>query len=325
MIFNGCHRLLQPQMARALYNLNLSRLVLFALVSANALADYTLQSTWLKHRTQYPFATPFMPDGHGVVKSTSLYRGDLALDQYRPPGAELLPAILLIHGGGWNSGARTLWEPMAQALARRGYSAITVSYRLSGVATYPAALDDLHDALNYVKSHATELNVDTRFIAIGGGSAGGQLAALAGLTWPVQAIVNVDGLSDFTTPLALQFENDVQRTVTAASAWLGGRYEEVPDRWQAASPITHLHSKAPPMLFITSGRARFSAGIEPMQEQLDKLGIVNQRFALPDSPHSFWLLEPWASQTLDAIDQFLQGQAGFKPSLPCTPSSTTVP
>lgn len=283
-------------------------LLIFYFATTCAQADYTLDAVWQKISTAYPYATPFLVALPQINKSTLYYRPNLAMDIYQIDNSNLKPAVLLIHGGGWQMGSRDLWQPIALALAERGYVAITVSYRLTAQAGYPAAVEDIKAALDTVHQQAKKFHVDAQFIAIVGGSAGGQLAALVGLQWPVQAIVNVDGLSDFTTPLALQFENDPQREVTSASAWLGGRFEQVPARWREASPINHVGPLSPPMLFITSGEIRFSAGIELMQAKLTAQGVVNRRYEFSDAPHSFWLFEPWASKTVALIDQFFRQQ-----------------
>ncbi|BFM13231.1 alpha/beta hydrolase [Simiduia litorea] len=281
-----------------------------ALLAMAAKAEYSVHSTLEKIQARFPQATPYVVSPGVVQKSYRTYSESyqLGMDVYRLPDQHLRPAILLVHGGGWNSGERRLWQPIAYALAQRGYVAMTVSYRLSPQARYPAAGNDLIAALESIRASAAELGINTRALFIAGGSAGGQLAALVGLQWPVQGIINVDGLSDFTTPLALAFENDPARDVTAASAWLGGRYEAIPEIWRQASPINAVHKHAPPMLFITGGEPRFSAGVEAMQAKLTALGVVNRRHEFKQAPHSFWLFEPWASETVAVIEQFLQAR-----------------
>jgi acetyl esterase/lipase len=122
--------------------------------------------------------------------------------------------VVLVHGGGWNAGYRSEFVPMALQLVQRGYAAATISYRLTGEAPYPAAVDDVRAAVRWVRMHATAYGIDPQRIALAGGSAGAQIASLAALTADrrpfdphardgavssaVQAIVNVDGAADFT-------------------------------------------------------------------------------------------------------------------------------
>jgi acetyl esterase/lipase len=231
----------------------------------------------------------------------------LKLDLYRPPG-DKLPVVLFVHGGGWKSGYRSEFVPMALRLTQHGYAAVTLSYRLSGEARYPAAVQDVQDALRWVRAHAVEFGLDPQRIALAGGSAGGQIASLAGVTagGDVKAVINIDGLSDFTTELALKYENDPKKNPSSAGAWFGGRYEEQPVLWREASPIRYVHAGMPPILFIGSAQPRFSAGREAMREQMTALGVASDELILPGTPHSFWLFDPWLQPTVDKTVTFLQ-------------------
>ncbi|WP_346838684.1 alpha/beta hydrolase [Microbulbifer sp. SAOS-129_SWC] len=284
--------------------------------------DYTLDSTYKKLRPDYPDIVPVRLQLHSPVRQWPgrIYRrvnGEaLKLDVFAPPaGGAARTGLLLVHGGGWRSGDRRLLAPLAQALAARGYVVATADYRMAPPATFPAPVHDLLAALAWLRANAGTFNVDPARLAIGGSSAGGQLAALAGL-WagdrqrdahgtPVAAIINIDGLWDFTTPLALRYENDPARTVTSAGAFLGGRFEARPQIWRAASPLTYLDATAPPILCLTSGRPRFSAGIDAAGTRADALGVPFTRQRYPGTPHSFWLFEPWFSRVTRQLAQFL--------------------
>ncbi|MEW7847545.1 family 43 glycosylhydrolase [Massilia aurea] len=237
-------------------------------------------------------------------------RGDLplALDLYLPaPGDKPAPLVVLVHGGGWRSGDRTEMAPLAARLAAHSYAAATVSYRLSGQARYPAAIDDVKEALRWLREHPGVHGADIGRMAIAGGSAGGQIAALVGMTAPgaVQAVINIDGLSDFTSEEARRHEDDPAKNPSAAGAWFGGRYAEQKALWQAASPINHVSKTSPPVLFIVSGVPRFSVGREAMTARLHEHGIGADTVALPGTPHSFWLFDPWVTPTVDAMTGFL--------------------
>ncbi|HRZ97030.1 MAG TPA: alpha/beta hydrolase, partial [Paludibacter sp.] len=106
----------------------------------------------------------------------------LHLDIYRPKQFGKYPAIVLIHGGGWRSGNKSMERPMAQRIAMQGYVAIPVEYRLSLEAKYPAAIHDIKAAIRFVKDNAERYGIDTSKIAIEGESAGGQLATLVAMT-----------------------------------------------------------------------------------------------------------------------------------------------
>ncbi|MFP5394169.1 MAG: alpha/beta hydrolase fold domain-containing protein, partial [Gammaproteobacteria bacterium] len=219
----------------------------------------------------------------------------LQLDLYLPShgGQAKAPAVVLVHGGGWRSGSRDLLAPMAVRLAERGFATATISYRLSGEAQYPAAIEDAKAAVAFVRKHARQYGIAAGQIAIGGASAGGQIASLTGVTGGgVQAIINIDGLSDFTSEEARKYEDDPAKKPSSAGAWLGGTYAEQSARWHEASPINHVSKATPPILFIGSGEKRFAVGREEMIAKMKPLGIPTRVHMLPDTPHSFWLFDP---------------------------------
>jgi acetyl esterase/lipase len=275
---------------------------------------YDAQHTYDKLARDYPLiriADAALPDGvRKVADQTYVQYGTrcLKLDLYLPAGRRL-PVVVLVHGGGWRSGFRSEFAPMAVRLAQRGYAAVTVSYRLSGEARYPAAIQDVQAALRWVRGNAERYQLDAKRIALAGGSAGGQIAALAGVTEQgadqVQAIINIDGLSDFTSELALRHEDDPKKNPSSAGAWFGGRYAEKSALWREASPIQYVRPGMPPILFIGSGQARFSAGREEMMAKMAQAGVQTDKLVLPDTPHSFWLFDPWLQATTDATINFL--------------------
>lgn len=293
---------------------------------------YNAETTYAKLVADYPFiriANGQVPADLQALKDLAyVRRGDrmLALDLYLPRqrGARPRPAIVLVHGGGWRSGERSNLAPLAIGLARRGVAAAVVSYRLSGEARYPAAIHDVKAALRWLRQHAAEHQIDPDFIAVGGGSAGGQIASLVGVTngdarfdpqaaesrvsSAAQAIVNIDGLSDFTSEAARLHEDDPRKNPSAAGAWFGGRYAEKTESWREASPLFHVGPGTPPMLFVISAQPRFSLGYKDMVAKLGVLGIPNQVVQIPETPHSFWLFEPWLAPTVEVVAGFLNAR-----------------
>jgi acetyl esterase/lipase len=296
--------------------------------------SYTAATTYKKLVRNYPFiriaGTEAPPSVRAITGITYAQRGGhaLQLDLYLP--AQALPAqakagsvpgIVFVHGGGWRTGVRANFAPMAIRMAERGYAAATISYRLSPEALYPAAVQDARAAVRWMRSHAAEYGIDPGRIAIGGGSAGGQIAALAGVTpglarfdpedgadavsSAVQAIVNIDGLSDFTSEAARKNEDDPAKQPSSAGAWFGGRFAEKAALWREASPLFYVNARTPPILFIGSAQPRFSVGREEMVARMREHGVASRVVLLPDTPHSFWLFDPWLAPTVDATVQFL--------------------
>jgi acetyl esterase/lipase len=310
--------------------------------TAAAPESYTAETTYAKLVPKYPFikvASSELPASVDALRGITYVRHggrDLQLDLYLPKerAAKALPGIVFVHGGGWRTGVRANFAPMAIRMAERGYAAATVSYRLSPEAPYPAAIDDVKAALRWMRAHAGEYGIDPARIAVAGGSAGGQIASLVGVTNGVgrfdpdalpgavssaaQAIVNIDGLSDFTSEAARKYEDDPAKQPSSAGAWLGGRYAEKEALWREASPTFYVTAATPPILFIGSGQARFSVGREEMIVKMQAAGVPSRVVLLPETPHSFWLFDPWLAPTVEATVRFLdeQMQGGARPTAP---------
>jgi pectinesterase len=307
---------------------------------APAADSYTAETTYPKLVKNYPFiriASHEVPATVRALKDITYVRyasRALQLDLYLPahPGTALLPGIVFVHGGGWRTGVRENFTPMAVYMAEHGYAAATISYRLSPDAQYPAAVQDAKAALRWMRANAGRYGIDPLRIAIGGASAGGQIASLAGVSEgvarfeseagavegadgvssSVQAIVNIDGLSDFTAEAARKYEDDPAKNPSAAGAWFGGRYAEKTALWREASPLFYVNAHTPPILFIGSAQPRFSVGREAMVERMTALGIPTRVLVLPDTPHSFWLFDPWFGPTMAAMVDFLDKQLRAK-------------
>lgn len=293
---------------------------------------YTSETTYKKLVGDYPFMSiPNItaPPSVKEIKNLTYVRYGkraLQLDLYLPAkkSRSTRPAIVFVHGGGWRSGYRTNFTPFAIGMAERGYVAATISYRLSPEAQYPAAIHDVKAAIQWLRAHAKQYGVNPEQIAVGGGSAGGQIASLVGVTSgltkfdpqikhklissDVQAIVNIDGLSDFTSAAARFHEDDPRKNPSAASAWFGGRYVEKTTLWHEASPIFYVNENTPPILFLISAQERFSVGHKEMVEKMKLFGVPWQVSQVPDTPHSFWLFDPWLQPSIEIVASFLDQQ-----------------
>ena len=289
---------------------------------------YNLKSATLKIQKQYPAAEPVKvtPDPGVRAASEIVYRTldnrKLHMDIFQPEisNEETVPGILCIHGGGWASGNKSLLAPLAQELACQGYVTATVEYRLSPEALYPTGVTDVKAAIKWIKRNAGTYGLDTNRIVLLGTSAGATIATLIGNTpghplyqTPdecslrvsdrVRAIINIDGILDFTDPAESGKDKDPAKP-SAATRWFGSTYKESPDLWMEASPLTYAGEHSPSTLFINSSIPRFHAGRDAYISILEESGISTTVFTLPDSPHSFWLFQPWFEVTVEQILKF---------------------
>ena len=245
----------------------------------------------------------------------------LLLDAFYPKqkNSKKRIAVILIHGGGWRTGNRTLHYPLAERLAALGYVCFTPEYRLSTEALYPAAVYDLKASIRWVRKNAAKYNIDPDKIVVGGHSAGGELAAMMGATnniaafegngceqktsSKVDAVIDMDGLLAFIHPES--GEGDDSKRISAATNWFGYSKTENPDLWKQGSPLTHAGAHTPPTLFINSNVARMHAGREDYINILNRHKIYSE-IKFFDAPHSFVLFEPWFSPMVETIDSFLK-------------------
>jgi len=289
--------------------------------------SYTARSTYLKICNKYPYAESVKEFHHPGIKEVSnivyktLGNRKLHMDIYIPVTLkeDKKPCILCIHGGGWASGNKSLLAPLAQALVITGYMAATVEYRLSPEALYPAGVMDVKAAIQWIKRNANFYSIDTNRIAILGASAGATIATLVGNTPlhpqfhmdgnsevsdQVQAIVNIDGILDFTDPAESGKDNDPAKP-SAAARWFGSTYREDPNLWIQASPRNYAGQHSPSTLFINSTVPRFHAGRDEYVQILSGFGTNVQVYTIPDSPHAFWLFHPWFDSTVERILLFV--------------------
>jgi acetyl esterase/lipase len=290
--------------------------------------SFTVYSAFIKESKRFPFIRIVASEPpHGIVAEkdviySSIGKRPLHLDLFYPAHSQTArcPGIILIHGGGWRSGDRSQQVPMAQYLASKGYVTAAVEYHLSPEARYPAAVYDLKAAIRWMRANAAKYRIDSTKIGILGCSSGGQLAALVGNTNGIakfegdgdnrgyssdaQAVVDIDGIVDFTSPEARKYEDDPVKKPSAAGAWFGGTYKEKRDLWQEASPIFYVNKKSPPILFVNSSIPRFHCGRDEMIKKLEEYHIYSQVQTIPDTPHPFWLFHPWFGPTCDYVLKF---------------------
>ncbi|MDH6307959.1 acetyl esterase/lipase [Dysgonomonas sp. PFB1-18] len=296
--------------------------------------SFTLHSAYVKALKQYPDikkVLPALPANvqaiEGIIYSVPVENRNLKLNLYRPQDDNKYPVLLMVHGGGWSSGDLSMQIPMAQQIASHGYVAIPVEYRLSPEAPYPAAVLDLKTAIRWIRANADAYKIDTTHIAISGCSAGGQLAMLVGMTnfqqeyetsgeYPefrsnVHAVVNIDGISDFSTDeWEATKESLAKKKIPASIKWLGGTYDDKREAWLSASPVHHITKDSAPVCFINSSIPRFHGGRNEAIEILSGYDIYTEVHVVNDTPHPFWLFHPWfdsaVAHTVSFLDKMLK-------------------
>jgi acetyl esterase/lipase len=241
-------------------------------------------------------------------------RLDLYLPAARPAGS-LSPAVVIIHGGGWTGGSKSAGREfnIGTALARSGYVAASIDYQLQPNGRWPTNVHDCKNAVRYFRDRAKELQIDPDRIGVIGGSAGGHLALMVGLTdgqlepagpYPgvsskVSAVVNLYGVTNLRT-LRKRAAEPVD---SLASRLALGLFGDQPDVGAAdldlGSPVHHLGRHSPPILSL-HGTADETVEKDQAGE-LDRTararGARHELILLPEIGHTFDL-ETWAGKPL---------------------------
>lgn len=311
---------------------HLTLILLAALTAFGPLAhaqDFTLASEYAKQVKKYPDIRPYIPDVHGVAATLGVEYSQTAddralrLDIFRPSNhVGLLAPLVLIHGGGWATGSKSIDHPLASRLAEGGVCVFCVEYRLSGEAQYPAAVVDINAALAWIGERADSLGVDLGRLTVAGTSAGGQLAALIGATngtvgkfvGPgvavprIVRVIDIDGVLAFIHPDSSE-GIDKPGKLSSATRWLGTPMAADSALWREASALSHIGEwSADRFLFINSGQKRFSAGQGEAVAALESFGKSVSERKFDGTPHTFWLFEPWAESVATLIISEIEGK-----------------
>jgi acetyl esterase/lipase len=307
-------------------------LIAFALVTSRAPAQEPSPQVEISadgpRVDRYPVRNATFPNGvTGIADiqyaSVSGYR-PLTLDLYQPPASlrppsSGFPLVIHIHGGGFLGGDKRAilpfvdWPGVLASLAARGFVVVSVNYRLSGEARFPAQAQDVKAAIRWLRANARQYAIDAARVMTWGQSAGGHLATLAALSCGAEALSpaaasmpGVDtrsdcvqgavawfGLFDMTT-LQVQAREvkGLSRDDADAPEWrLLGCVAAActPAQLAAASPASYIDRNDPPILLIVGGDDTTvpTKQTTDMAAKLTAAGVTNELIVLPGVNHSF--------------------------------------
>jgi acetyl esterase len=229
---------------------------------------------------------------------------DLAMDAYVPPGKGPFPAVIVVHGGGWEAGDKqTYISPLLDVLKRSGLAYFSIDYRLTPYVTNREQLEDVRSAIRYVRTHAERFHVDGKRISLAGESAGGQLVtqvvSLPCAGCEVAAVVSLYGVYDFTQ-FTKQAE-DRRMLDRIFGKWTTQDLKE-------ASPIEHIGKGLPPLLLIQGTQDELYPGTLAYERALTAAGIEHELVVLDGAPHGMenWVSRPDWLKSLDRAMEWLR-------------------
>ena len=239
---------------------------------------------------------------------------DLYLPTNTPTG-KLRPAMLIMHGGGFNDGdkARLREISFCTNLAARGYVCMSINYKLSrpnarDKATWPQCVYDAKTAVRWLRKNAERLQIDPERIGAMGGSAGGNLAAMLATTDAKDGLEGDGPYPEFSTKVAcaVDFYGAVKLMDYHDMKMFAKTRAEAPELYQKASPVNYVSKGDAPML-ISHGSADKTVSIsqsEALVEAYKKAGLEVEFVVVPDGPHTY-NLSPKQKDLRPAVFAFL--------------------
>jgi acetyl esterase/lipase len=236
---------------------------------------------------------------------------------------EPAPVLLFIPGGAWVHGSRLLQGyALMSHLAEQGWVCLSIDYRVAPHHTWPSHITDVKTAIAWARANVDKFGGDRNFVAIAGTSAGGHLAALAGLTvndpemqaelpdgsdTSVDAVVGIYGRYDWedrSTVERARFVDFLERVVVKR------RISKHPDIFRKASPIARVHADAPPFLVI-HGAGDSVIPVAQARSFVERLRGVSESVVsyveLPGAGHAFDMIDgARTGATSTAIGLFLK-------------------
>ena len=284
------------------------------------------------------------PGGHPVVtevgQDLQLLRdvkyghgGDSALRMdilhSRRPAPHPRPVFVWIHGGGWRVGDKRSGRSWRALMARNGYFCVSIDYRLTDEAVFPAQIEDCKCAIRFLRAHADRFGIAPDRIGVAGESAGGHLAALLAASggaaelegkggWPgvssrVQAVCDFFGPADLSAMPHLRHPLLTWRRVEPTVGLLGGLPEKRPRAAKRASPITHVSPDDPPILIIHGQEdpaVPYQQSVR-LKEALDRAGVPATLVGIPAAGHggAAFQSDEVREQVLGFFDRYLKPAA----------------
>lgn len=208
------------------------------------------------------------------------------LAYYASDVAGVRPVVVLVHGGGWRYGNYLETGQWPSLLTKAGYSVVSVEYRLSSdtYRSWQTAPSDIHEALRYLETHATELSIEPQSIHLLGQSAGGHLALLEAYRYnQVRSVISL------YAPVDLSLDYETSRDTSTELDFIGGTPSEYPERYRSLSPLHAVTPEAPASLLVQGERDDLvsSQNTVVLANKLTSEDVSHELLLLPMTGHSF--------------------------------------
>jgi len=217
----------------------------------------------------------------------------LTLDFYSAKESKKQPCIIVVHGGSWSAGDNKQLPELNYYLAQKGFHVAAINYRLAPKFQSPAPIEDIKNALIFLRENSKKLNIDTTQFVLLGRSAGAQIALLAAYTLEdisIKGVIDFYGPADMVWGYSLPANPLVMDSRKVMEDYLGGKYETVSQNYFQSSPVEFVSKNSPPTLII-HGEKDVLVAYEHSHRLEKKL--------LENHINYYWLKLPWATHGFD--------------------------
>lgn len=245
----------------------------------------------------------------GVIQKDVLYSrsSQLTLDAFVPASSKPVPAVIVAHGGGWEAGDKVTYiTPILEPLARAGLAWFSIDYRLTPAFTHVQQLEDLRQAIQFLRAEHKRFNIDPARMFLLGESASAQMVTLvAAEDRTLAGVVSFYGVYDFNAMVTDASPRSLlvrlfRRTV------LNDESREVLRKY---SPLFNARRDMPPVLLVNGTGERLWAQAQAYDRRLTELSVTHEVIALDDAPHGMenWEGHPeWLSYKQRVVDWIRQ-------------------
>ena len=252
-----------------------------------------------------------------IIPQTFIYKAypdkDMKLDFYTAVSKQPSPCVIVVHGGSWARGDNSQLPQLNPHLANKGYHVAAINYRLAPEYTCPAPVEDVMDALNYLKSNSSKFNIDTSNFVLVGRSAGGQIALLTAyskLIPELKGVISLYAPADMVWGWSLPGNPLVLDSRKVMKDFVGDTCENAPDKFAASSPIEFVSENSPPTLLIHGDNECMVAHEHSVRlsAKLKEKNIEHYLVTLPWGTHGcdYNLCGPTGQISTYAIEVFLR-------------------
>lgn len=257
---------------------------------ASAFGDHSVAS-------QKPFSYPgLFKSNISIPYSTVSYKktdkGNLTMDFYPSAIPGVKPCVIVVHGGSWKSGDSKQLPELNSVLASKGYHVAAINYRLAPSYQNPAPVEDVRDALAFLKEKAAAWHIDSANFILLGRSAGAQIALLAGFTLKdpeVKGVIDFYGPADMVWGYSIPSNPLIMDSRKVMEDYLGGSYNTHPQNFEKSSPLLYVSNQSPPTLLIHGENDVLVAyeHSKRLNAKLSTNGVKHYLLTLPWATHAF--------------------------------------